>query len=130
MPNALTDTRDRLVALLNAADLHCFTALPNPVTPPFSYVAPGDPYVAYEGANFGSVIVRFQVGCVARPGVNEKVAAEIDATALQVIAALIETPDDPHGFVVEAVGQPGQITIAGQGQHIAVPISVITEIQL
>lgn len=130
MSNALTEAREKLRDLLKAAGLHAFTVAPNPATPPFAYVGPNEPYLDYEGAGFGCVIARFQVGYVARPGVNEKTAEDADDGVLQILAALRENPDDPHGFVVEGVDRPGQITLAGQGNHIAAPINVAIELDL
>jgi hypothetical protein len=133
MSNALTEARTKLRDLLKAAGLNAFTVAPNPITPPFAYVGPNEPYLDYEGAGFGCVIARFQVGYVTAPGVNEKRAEDVDDGLLTVLAALRENPEDPHGFFVEGVDRPGPISLpgaAGTGGHIAAPINVAIELDL
>lgn len=129
--NPLSDARDRLRKLLADAGFNAFTTTPQPATPPFAYVGPDEPYLDYETAGYGgAVIARFQVGYVAAPGDNEVRAAEIDEAVIKILVALQENPEEPHGFIVADVGRPGTLTIASQGGHYAVPISVITELNL
>jgi hypothetical protein len=122
--NALTQRRKDLEALLKAGGLeHSFADMPEAVTPPFVYVAPGDPYVSYEGAAFGSKIAHYFVVPVAQAGVNEVTSDELDTLLLAALAA-IEDHDD---FYVVDVDVPGHILINGQ-KHPAVSINVQIEI--
>lgn len=124
MTNVLTQLRLDLQAALKAARLNAFLTVPDKATPPMVYVAPGDPYLSFDGANFGGQIARHQIVAVARAGVNTAAAEAIDELALEVLDALSDLDD----HLVTEVGQPGQITINGQ-QHLALAVSVETEIR-
>ncbi len=124
MTNDLTQVRTDLKGLLEAADFFAFTIIPERATPPFAYVMPGLPYLSFEGATYGGgVIVRCNVGVVAKRGANESTAEALDLMVLQVLDAV----DQQDGFVVSEVDLPGQVTINGQA-HLAVSIEVQKEI--
>lgn len=122
MSNALSDVRDRLKAVLEGVGLHAFAVVPPKVTPPFAYVAPGDPYVTYEGANFGGEIVTCNVGAVVAAGANDVTAEGLDDAVLLILDALLDS-DDFTGLDVEV----GAITVNGQS-YLGASIRVQTEI--
>lgn len=123
MSNALTDTRDRLKTALAEAGLTAHVTVPERVTPPLAFVAPGEPYLTPEGATFGGEILRHEIVVVARAGVNDKKAADLDALIVTAVDAL-QTVEDQ---VVEEVSRPGQISLGGQA-FLATTIHVKTEI--
>ena len=124
MSNAFTDARNQVKTAVVAGIPNTFTVVPERATPPMAWVAPGDPYISYEGATFGGEILRFEVVVVASGGVNETQADELDdliASALDALAA------DDELFVVD-VGQPGRIAI-GTGKYLAAAIAVQIQIR-
>lgn len=127
MTNALTEVREKLATVLTDVGLHAFKTVPDRAVPPMVYVAPGSPYVSYEGAAFRGEIVRCNVIPVASRGTNDGAAEELDDLVLKVLDALRQR-EGLDEFLVNDVGLPGQVTLNGQ-QHLAVAIEVQTEIQ-
>lgn len=122
MSNDLTALREHIRTLVATDDLQAFTTAPTRVSPPCVFVAPGDPYITREGANFRSSIVSHQVVVVGPTGVSDSQAEHLDELVLQVLAALDEDDD----LWVGEVGRPGQITLGAQS-YLAAPIDVRTE---
>lgn len=125
MTNELTQVREDLKALLTAAEFFAFTTVPERAVPPMAYVAPGFPYMSYDGASYGGgVIVRCNVVVIAKRGTNDVAAEALDDMVLRVIDAV----DGSEDFLVSQVDIPGQISINGQ-LHLGVSIEVQREIQ-
>lgn len=120
--SALSDVRAAMRDVLKDAGMFAFSTVPDKALPPMVFVAPGDPYVSTEGANFGGEIVRCEVVVVASAGVNEAQADELDELALQA-KDVLEAAD----YNVVDIGRPGQITLGGQA-YLAAPLGVLTEI--
>ena len=125
MSNALADARAALRDLLGGEAANVYVAVPNVVSPPCTFVAPGAPYLTHEGAAFGGAIAHYSVVTIAGRGTNEASAEALDGQILGLIA-LIEGSDD---FLLEDVQQPGQISISGQN-YLAASIEVQTEVRL
>lgn len=123
MTNALTETRRAIKELLEAAGLFAFEIVPNVAQPPLVWVGQADPYLTYEGATFGSVIVHHELAVAGRAGINEVTAEDLDLTVLQILEALAGTEHVPV-----QVGRPGKVALNGQ-DYPAVQIYVDTEIR-
>lgn len=126
--NALTIAREDLARLLKTADLFAFALAPETVTPPVCLVGPGFPYLSYEGARFGSQILRLSVLIVVDPGTSDVTVNALDDLILRVVDAVDgQGPDEDRTFHVESVGQPGQAPLNGQ-TYLGVVVEVQTEI--
>lgn len=124
--SALTDVRDDLSTAITSAvgsGVAVFTTIPERVKAPFVAVAPGDPYIEYDGAAFGGKRVRLSATIVVAPGTNDKQAAALDDLILAVVDAIDATGE----FIVERVFQPGQVAINNQA-HLGASVSVLTEV--
>lgn len=123
--SALATVRSDLATYLGEAlpDLQVFAEFPENVTPPFIAVAPGQPYVEFEGATFGHRRVRLAATIVADVGTNDVRVAELDA----YIVAVVEAFDASDDYIVYQVDQPGQVAINGQA-HMGASVLAFTEI--
>lgn len=128
MSNALTATRDALKQLLDDAGLFAFAVLPETVTPPVCLVGPGSPYLSYEGAGFGSQIVRLSIAVLADAGTNDVTVETLDELILRVIDAVDGRGPEDVVFQVDGAGQPGQLPLNGQN-FLGAVIDVQTEIR-
>lgn len=110
-------------AIDDAGGLKAFSSVPDHGAPPLIYVAPGDPYLSREGANFGNEILNLALVIVGSGGVNEFVIDELD-TFLEAVIDVLDTTDYADG-----VGdvRPGQIRFSGQ-ELPALVIPISTEI--
>lgn len=125
MSNTLTDSRTALRDLLGGEAANVYVAVPNVVSPPCTFVAPGSPYLTHDGASFGGTVAHYSVVTIAGRGTNDVAAEELDGQILDLVA-LIGNSDD---FTLDDVGQPGQIAISGQS-YLAASIEVQTEVRL
>lgn len=125
----LSDLRTDLRNKLDAAGLFAFTIVPENAVAPFVYAAPDDPYISYEGGlglSYGEALVRHRLGLVVPAGVNEVEADALDELVLKVLAIDFA----PH--VIEAVDEPGQISVNGQTHlaavvHLFVPVNLLED---
>lgn len=106
-----SDQRTSLRDLLASAGLNAFTTVPEAFTPPGVFAGPDDPYLDFDGAAFGCVLVHNQLTLVAAAGTNNVRADELDDLILQVLTLFRPEPD---GFQVASVDQPGRINLNGQ----------------
>lgn len=116
MTNPLTQARNDVTDLLNAAGLNAYAYMPDRVSPPLVAVQGGTPYVE-TGNTFTSNLVRFTVRVVLAPGDAGLRAEELDDMVFAVSDALVDT-----GWTV-TVNEPGSITV-GTAEYPAVDISV------
>lgn len=114
--------REELKDALEDADLHAFLIEPEKVTPPLVFVSPDDPYLTFEGAAYGNVIVHHQLAIAAARGVNEVAAGEVDRILATVLAAI------PPDFAI-GDARTGKITISGQ-QYLGAEVNLYREIRL
>lgn len=124
--SALSDLRTGLATALEGADFHAFATLPEDVDPPLVCVAPGDPYVNFEGdagLNFGEAKVRHQLLLVVERGDNDVETDALDSMILAVLAI------DFGDHQVEEVGEPGPVLINKQ-VHLGVNIRLSIPIRL
>lgn len=126
MSNPLSDVRAAIADALTAAGLQAYKTVPDRAVPPLVYVAPGNPYVSYEGATFNGQIVRCYLVPIAARGTNDVNAEQLDELVLQVLDAVRAAPELAE-FTLGDVGQPGQVPINGQS-HLGVDIEIQTEI--
>ncbi|WP_372733609.1 hypothetical protein [Nocardioides sp.] len=138
MANVLTEARTHLAGIIKDADIRAYTTVPEDLLAldpdelegalyPMVYVAPGEPYLSFEGATFGGALVRCNVVVVAEPGATDDRADDLDTQLLAVIAAVDADPD--REWVVVKVEQPGQIEIRNQA-HLAASVEYLREIRL
>lgn len=116
------DLRVELRDALEEADLHAFLIEPEKVNPPLVFVSPDDPYLTFEGANSGNVIVHHQLAIAAGRGVNEVAAGEVDRILAVVLNAI------PADYAI-GDARTGKITINGQ-QYLGAEVNVLREIAL
>lgn len=109
MTNLLSTLRDELVEALDANGITAHTTVPEVWTPPGVFVGPDLPYLDFEGATFGGVLVHHQLTVVGPAGVNDVQVETLDDLILQILAAL-----PPGEWSVESVDQPGRIVLNGQ----------------
>lgn len=122
--DALSVAHQALADLLATAitDVPAYAELPEKALPPFIVVAPGDPWLDFEGAPFGYCRVHLDATLITERGTNDVRAGELRRGAV----AIAKTVDDDDAFSVLQVGQPGQVSISGQ-THLGVSVSTVTE---
>ena len=121
MSNQLADVRATLKAAMEAADLRTFTVVPERYVPPAVILEADDPYISFEGAVFGGLIVHHRLIVIAGVGINEVTAADLDSRLLKVLDAV------PADHAIDDVGRPGRWDVNGQS-HPAAVVSVLTEV--
>lgn len=122
--SALRAEREALKGVVDGAGgLTAYSSLPDDAAAPLIYVAPGDPYLSREGANYGCEIVTFSLVIVGSSGVNEAVIDELDEQ-LEAVIAVLDASD-----YVDGVGdvRAGQIPFGGHALP-ALIIPIATEI--
>lgn len=123
--DALSLAHQALATLLNGAitDVPAYPEVPEKALPPFIVIAPGDPWLDFEGAPFGHCRVHLDATLVSARGTNDVRAGELRRGAV----AIAKIVDDDADFAVTQIGQPGALAINGQ-EHLAVSVSALTEI--
>lgn len=123
MTNAIVDARAALKDALVAAGIKAYVTKPSKgLTFPLAFIAPGDPYITTEGANFGEEFLNFDVVLVPRAGITEERANELDDLILDAFDAVRDA-----GLGTVRVERPGSITLNGQ-EYVAAVITVTTEL--
>ena len=119
---SLADLRTELRDACDFGDagLTAHLVLPERVAAPALWVKPSDPYLSFEGADFGHVVARLDVVFAVARAVNETTAAEVDRRLMQILAAI------PGHFGIEAAN-PGLVPLSGQ-DHIGGVVTVLTQI--
>lgn len=117
--NLLTDARGALAVELKTGGLRAFSAYPgeDDVTYPLVYVTGSQPYVTYEGASFGSLLVHCDAIVIASEGDSPSEATELDTQVLAVLDALRVSE-----WQVDQVDQPVRVVVADKA-HLAVRIT-------
>lgn len=108
MSNELTALREQLETTLQGAGLAAYATLPERWTPPGVFVGPDLPYLDFEGATFGGVLVHHQLTLVTAAGTNDTQAEALDDLILTVLGL------DLGDYQVQTVDQPGRVTLNGQ----------------
>lgn len=122
------DLRTQIRDALKAADINAYSAPNDKAIPPLVYVSPREPYLTREGATFGGWVGQLQVTCVARQGINEQRADDLDDLIVTVLDVLEAEGFAEVGLYVQQVNRPGQVSIGGT-PYLAVAIDVAAEIQ-
>jgi hypothetical protein len=120
--NALEDLRGQLQAAMNTAQLNAFPIVPEKVTMPATFIGPADPYVSFEEASFGCVVVRHEIVIAVGRGVNEVNAGDVDLRVLRALAAL------PADFAMTN-SVVGQVPVNGQN-YLGAVLYTATEIEI
>lgn len=87
----LAQARKAIADQLRAAGLHAFDHVPEVITPPAVFVAPGEPYLTKETDRTlmrGEVLASFDVVLLGPAKVNAEVADQLDALIATALAAL------------------------------------------